>query len=33
MELHLTNFQENYQNICCIQVYLITNLQNQAFTP
>ena len=31
--LHLKNFQDNYQNVCYIEVKLtiIINLQNQAF--
>ena len=29
--LHLKNFQDNYQNVCYIEVKLIINLQNPAF--
>ena len=29
--LHLTNFRENYQNVCYIEVQLIINLQNPSF--
>ena len=28
---HLKNFQDNYQNVCYIEVKLIINLQNPAF--
>lgn len=30
--LDLTNFWKNNQNVCYIEVYLITNLQNPAFS-